>query len=105
MYELTKQQYLETMDEKMWRFKLTKQRDIDTVLEIAADMVEEKGMQGSNLELSHCYENGAGTYSHYLVNLDGSEKYIAVIANEVIVEWHGFYFLEMNKEYGKMDKT
>ena len=105
MDELTKQQYLETMVEKMKRFKLTKKTNVNKILEIAADVLNDKGLEYPSLVLSYCYENGNGTFSHYLVNWGMAKKYIVILANEISREWYGFHMLDVEKEYGLKDVT
>ena len=103
MHELTKEQYLETMVDKMKKFNLTKATDQETILEIAADILKGKSIQYTDLVLSDCYENGYQTYSHYLVSWGIADEYIVIIANDIKAEWHGFYQLNLKKEYDIID--
>jgi hypothetical protein len=84
MQELSRQQYLETMIEPMKRFNLRKEEDISTILKIAEDQLASKESKYTPLPLAYCYENGNGSFSHFLVRIDENEKFIVIISNDLI---------------------
>ncbi|MEZ4852017.1 MAG: hypothetical protein R3B93_26120 [Bacteroidia bacterium] len=99
MLELTQKQYLQTMESPMRQFQLTSGERKETIFEIAGDILTEKNIPYTRLELSFCYENNTATYSHYLVNWGAEDQYIAIISDDVNEKWYGFRLLDMKTEY------
>ena len=87
----------------MKRFQLTSDEQKYIIFEIVKDILREKEIQCGQLELSYCYQNGKGTYSHFLVNWGTTGAYITLIADDQIGEWYGFRLLNMKDEYKIID--
>ena len=100
--ELTEEQYLKTMTEKMVDITATAEAIVD-IWDYVEQLVAENNLDKAMVEsqfVESVYRNDSYTFDHVLVPTGGSNVYVVILVNlidEVII---GHYHLDLNQKYG-----
>lgn len=99
---LSKKQYLATFAEPMRKADNDDAAKPVSIRSYVSECIHKHGLPTSleEVEVENVYINGENKYVHVLVYYGETNKFLVVVIDNEEEQPFGYYFLDLNKEYG-----